>query len=145
MAHSVSAISAEKATADPSAMPSSEKRRPVEPSRNTIGTKTAMSTAVVARTAKATCCVPRRAASSGRFSFVDAALHVLEHDDGVVDDEADGEHQGQEREQVHGRAEQPRAGSWQPSRQTGTVTAGMTAARKSPRKQVDDRRIQGSR
>ena len=48
---------------------------------------------------------PLRAASNGLHALLDVAVDVLDHDDGVVDDEADGEHQRQQREQVDGVAE----------------------------------------
>jgi hypothetical protein len=111
MAHSVSAINAEKATADPSAIPSSENRRPVEPSRNTIGTNTAISTAVVASTAKATCCVPRTAAikagspsSMRRWTFSSTTM-ASSTTSPMASTKC------QQREQVHRCAKQPREGS----------------------------------
>ncbi len=52
------------ATAAASATDSSRNRRPVLPCRKPTGRNTATSTAVVASTANATCLVPRRAATS---------------------------------------------------------------------------------
>ena len=42
----------------------------------------------------------------GRQPVLDVMLDRLDDDDGVVDDEADGEHQAEERERVDGEAEQ---------------------------------------
>ena len=47
---------------------------------------------------------PTRAASRAE-PFLDMAVDVLDDDDGVVDDEADGEHEGQQRQQVERVAE----------------------------------------
>ena len=41
-----------------------------------------------------------------RHSLLDVVLHRLDHDDGVVDDEADGEHQPEQRQRVDREAEQ---------------------------------------
>ena len=41
----------------------------------------------------------------GLHALLDVAVDVLHHDDGVVDDEADGQHQRQQRQQVDGIAE----------------------------------------
>ncbi len=62
---SVSATKAEIATAAASATANSRNSRPVLPSRKPTGRNTATSTAVVAITANATCPVPRLAATSG--------------------------------------------------------------------------------
>ena len=58
MTLNVSATSAENATAEATATPSSANRRPTLPSRKMIGTNTEISTAVVASTAKPTCRAP---------------------------------------------------------------------------------------
>ncbi|KAF5049797.1 hypothetical protein DSECCO2_436140 [anaerobic digester metagenome] len=41
----------------------------------------------------------------GRFALRQVPLHVLDHDDGVVDHESHGQDHGQQRQQVHGEAE----------------------------------------
>ena len=41
----------------------------------------------------------------GRHAFFDVVLHCLDHDDGVIDDKADGQHQSEQRERVDGEAE----------------------------------------
>jgi hypothetical protein len=42
---------------------------------------------------------------TGDIAVLDVMVDVLEHDDGVVDDEADGEHQSKQRQRVDGEAE----------------------------------------
>ena len=129
----VSAISAEMPTEEPIAMPSSENRRPIVPSRKMIGTNTAISTAVVAMTAKATWRVPRVAAISGgsprsmrrcTFSSTTMASSTTRP---IASTSASS---------VRRLIETPNAASSmnEPIRQTGTVTAGISAARKVPRK-----------
>jgi hypothetical protein len=65
--------------------------------------------------------------------MVHAPLDVLGDDDGVVDDEADGQHQRQQGQQVQREAErrQHHEGGEQADRAT---TVGITAARRVPRK-----------
>jgi hypothetical protein len=41
-----------------------------------------------------------------RAAFLDVALDILDHDDRVVDDDADREHQAEQRKRVNGKAEQ---------------------------------------
>ena len=41
----------------------------------------------------------------GFIALLDVAVDVLDHDDGVVDDEADGEHHGEQRQKVDRIAE----------------------------------------
>ena len=50
-------------------------------------------------------CVPISAASTGCLAILDVAVDVLQHDDGVVDDEADRQHQREQRQRVDGEAE----------------------------------------
>ena len=58
-----------------------------------------------------TSCIALIAASRGGEPFlVHDALDVLQHDDGVVDHDADGEHHAEERQRVDGVAEQQQAG-----------------------------------
>jgi hypothetical protein len=58
-----------------------------------------------------------------RLAFLDAVIDILEHDDGVVDDDADRQHH---RQQVSRLIEKPNIHSTAKlaSRQSGTVTAG---------------------
>ena len=48
---------------------------------------------------------PWIAASNGRLAHVQVALDVFDHDDGVVHDEPDREHDGEQREQVEREAD----------------------------------------
>jgi hypothetical protein len=48
---------------------------------------------------------PRSAASNGRAALAQMALDVLDHDDGVVHHQPDGQHDGEQREQVQREAE----------------------------------------
>ena len=103
---SESATKLEKATAAAMVRANSENSRPMSPSRNAIGTKTEIRTTVVATTANPTWRVPVEGRDERRFAeFTDAADDVLEHDDGIVDDEADCQHQRQQRQQVDGEAQ----------------------------------------
>ena len=59
---------------------------------------------VMAMTGTAISRAPISAASNG-LSRLDVTVDVLHHDDGVVDDETDGQHQGQQRQEVDRVAE----------------------------------------
>ena len=65
---------------------------------------TAASVAVVATTAKNTCRVPSTAAARGPMPERPVPLDVFQHDDGVVDDEAGREHDGEQRQDVEREA-----------------------------------------
>ncbi|MNM68099.1 hypothetical protein D3C81_796490 [compost metagenome] len=129
---SVSATKADNATADARATASSRNKRPVLPSRKPTGRNTATSTAVVAITAKATCVVPRRAATNGgsprsmrrcTFSTTTMASSTTRpiHSTSAS--------------RVNRLIEKPNANSAMnaATRHTGTVTAGINAARRLPR------------
>ncbi len=45
------------------------------------------------------------AAAMGGVPFLQMPVHVLDHDDGVVDHKPDGQHQGQQRQQIDGESE----------------------------------------
>ncbi len=128
----VSATNADSATAAASATASSRNRRPVLPSRKPTGRNTATSTAVVAMTANATCAVPRLDATSGgsprsmrrcTFSTTTMASSTTRpiHNTSAS--------------RVSRLIEKPKAYSAMnaATRHTGTVTAGISAARKLPR------------
>jgi len=129
---SVSETNADSATAAASATANSRNRRPVLPSRKPTGRNTATSTAVVAITAKATCAVPRLEATSGgsprsmrrcTFSTTTMASSTTRpiHSTSAS--------------RVSRLMENPNAYSAMnaATRHTGTVTAGISAARKLPR------------
>ena len=72
---------------------------------NAIGTNTAQSTSVMAMIGLVT---SRHGADGGvvrREAVLDVALDVLDHDDGVIDHDADGQHEAEERERVDREAE----------------------------------------
>jgi len=45
-----------------------------------------------------------------RAASLDITLDILDHDDRVIDDDADREHQAEQRERVNGKAEQKSTG-----------------------------------
>ena len=67
-----------------------------------------------------------------RLARFDAPHDVLEHDDGVVDHQADGQHRGQQRERVD-RVVSASITMAAAMMDTGIVTAGISVARKVPR------------
>ena len=101
----VSATKVEIATAEAITQPNSTNSRPTCPGRNDSGTKTAISVTEVASTANVTWREPRKAGDERALAAVDPPLDVLEHDDGVVDDEADRQQQRQQRQHVDREAE----------------------------------------
>ena len=74
--------------------------RPVRPVANASGANTEASVSVIAMTAKAISREPCIAACTPRHPFLDVAEDVLEHDDRVVDDEADRQHHREQRQRV---------------------------------------------
>ena len=87
-----SATNAEKPTAAATVTPNSPNRRPVSPVMNDTGTNTAISTSVVEITAKPISREPLMRGQRRGLAGLDAAHDVLEHHDGVVDHQADGQH-----------------------------------------------------
>ena len=69
-----------------------------------------------------------------RHAFLDVAVDVLEHDDRVVDHEADRQHHGQQRQRVHREARAAYMIANAPSSEAGMVTTGMSVARTLRRK-----------
>ena len=77
------------------------------PGKNATGTKTAASTSAVAMTAPVTSRIDTDAASARRpVLVVDVPFDVLDHDDGIVHDQAGGERDAEERQGVDREAEQ---------------------------------------
>ena len=103
---SVRATTPEKKIEAASVMPNSRKSLPVLPVMKASGTNTAIRVAVVAITAKPISRAPSKEASSGGWPFLDAPVHVLDLDDGVVHHDADGEHDGEQRQHVDRCAEE---------------------------------------
>ena len=128
----VSATKAEIATAAASATASSRNNRPVLPSRKPTGRNTATSTAVVAITAKATCAVPRRAATSGgsprsarRWMFSTTTM-ASSTTSPIASTSANNVNRLIEKSNAYSAMNAA-------TRHTGTVTAGISAARTLPR------------
>jgi len=129
---SVSATKAEISTAAAIATDSSRNRRPVLPSMKPTGRNTAASTAVVAITAKATWAVPRRAATSGGSPR--SARRCTFSSTTMASSTTSPMHSTRASRVIRLMVK-PKAQSATNTviRQTGTVTAGISAARKLPR------------
>ena len=69
-----------------------------------------------------------RAASRGAQALLQPALDVLHHHDGVIHDDADGQHQAEQRQVVQAEAE-PAMTAKVPTMATGTAISGISAAR----------------
>jgi hypothetical protein len=80
-------------------------------------------------TAKPISRAPLIAAENGSRPFLDVPEDVLQHHDGVVHHQADGQHQRQQGQRVDGEAEQAISAKV-PTRLTGMVMIGMMDARK---------------
>ena len=76
------------------------------PGMKATGTNTDSSTRVMAMIGAVISPIAFLVASAGDMLriFLHHALDILDHDDGVVDDDADGEHQRQQRHRVGGEA-----------------------------------------
>ena len=74
---------------------------------NAVGTNTAHSTSAMAMIGPVTSSIARRVGLERRQAQRDVPLHVLHHHDGVVDDDADREHQAEQRQRVQREAEEP--------------------------------------
>ena len=109
---------------------------PVEPPKKTIGRNTADSTSAMATSAIWICSIDAIVASRGVSSgiLVHQALDVLDDDDRVVDEQADGEHQAEQGQRVDREAERRRASPNVPSSTTGTAMTGISVARQLCRK-----------
>ena len=92
--------------ATPIVTANSWKRRPTIPPMKSMGMKTAASEIVIDRIVKPISFDPLNAASHRRLALLHVADDVLEHDDGVVDDEADRQREGHQREVVQAEPEQ---------------------------------------
>ena len=80
------------------------------PPTNATGMNTEQSTSTIATARPLTCCIALSAAIARRNLLLrHDALDVLDHDDRVVDHDADREHEAEQREQVDREAEQPTA------------------------------------
>ena len=89
---------------------------------------TAASEIVIDRIVNAISFEPSNAASQRRLAPLHVPDDVLQHDDRVVDDEADRERERHEREVVERVAEQPHMTANVPTIDTGSARLGMTVA-----------------
>ena len=96
----------------------SRNRRPMMPPISSSGMNTATSETLIETMVKPISPAPLSAASNGFIAVLDMAHDVLEHHDGVVDDEADRDRQRHQREVVEAVADQvhQRAGAEQRQR-----------------------------
>ena len=83
----------------------SRNSRPTMPPISSSGMNTATSEMLMERIVKPISPAPLSAASSGDRPVLDVAVDVLEHDDRVIDHEADGDGQGHQRQVVEAVAE----------------------------------------
>ena len=83
------------------------KNCPVMPLMNAHGTNTALSTRPTAITGPDTCSIALIVASRGARPVLDVMLDRLDDHDGVVDDDADGQHQAEQRQVVQARSRAP--------------------------------------
>ena len=73
-----------------------------------------------------------------RLAQLDVPLDVLDDDDRVVHDDADRQHEAEERQRVEREAERRASPRTCRSSDTGTATSGMIDARHVCRKTIDD-------
>ena len=106
MGVSVSDTKAETRMVTARVMANSRKRRPTTSLMKRSGISTAMSETVSDMMVKPICSEPLSAARMGLIAFFDVAGDVLDHHDGVVDDEAGGDGERHEGEVVERVAKQ---------------------------------------
>ena len=104
MGSSVKLTYSETSTAKPTVMPNWKKNRPMMPPMKATGTNTAMIVNVVAITARPISAVASRAAVIVIRAHVHVPDDVLPHHDGVVDQQADGERESHQRQDVQREA-----------------------------------------
>ena len=98
------------------------------PPISSSGMNTATSEMLMDRMVKPISPAPLSVACSGDRPCLDVAVDVLEHHDGVVDHEADGDGERHQRQIVQAVAEQSTSCAAVPSSASGTVTPGMMVA-----------------
>ena len=102
----VSETSSEISTATESVIENSRNSRPTIPPMSRIGMNTATSDRLIESTVKPTSRAPEQCRLEARHARFHVARDVLEHHDGVIDDEAGGDDERHEREVVEAVAEQ---------------------------------------
>ena len=96
---------------------------------NAVGTNTAQSTSAVAMIGPVTSRIALLRGFDRREAARDVALDVFDHDDRVVDHDADREHEAEQRQRVEREAEQRASRRSVPTSDTGTAASGMIDAR----------------
>ncbi len=81
--------------------------RPVRPPRNATGMNTAERMSAIPMTGADTSFIAWMVASLGTHAVLEVVHHRFDDDDGIVDDDTDGEHEAEHRKSVHRKAEQP--------------------------------------
>jgi hypothetical protein len=76
---------------------------------------------------------PASAAASGRHALAQVSLDILDHDNGIVDNEADRKHDGQQGQQVDVKPKSCISAT-APISETGMATIGTRTERMEPRK-----------
>ena len=130
---SVSETNAETRIASDTMTANSWNSRPITPGMKKIGMNTATSEIEIEMMVKPTSREPRSAAWNGGIALLDVAHDVLEHHDGVVDDQADRERDAEQRDVVERVAEAPTAATTAPISETGSDSVGMSVATKRRR------------
>ena len=80
--------------------------RPVMPGMNAVGTKTAARISAIATTGPETSSIALKRRVLGRQALLDVVLDGLHHHDRVVHDQADGQHEAEQRQRVDREPEQ---------------------------------------
>ena len=103
---------------------------------NAVGMNTAESTRAMPTTGAEISSIAFRVASV-EHPFFDVMLHRLDHHDGIVHNEADGQHEAKQRQRVDGEPEH-RKDDERPDEETGTARSGIRVARQLCRKMYDE-------
>ena len=115
MGESVSETSADTAIVIAIVTENSRNSRPMRPLISRSGMSTAISEVDIEMMVKPISPEPLSAASKGSLALLDMARDVLQHHDRVVDDEADGDGEGHQREIVEAVARPPTSARRRPA------------------------------
>ena len=106
----------------------SRNSRPTMPPISSSGMNTATSDTEIEMMVKPISPAPLQRRLHRRHAVLDVAVDVLEHHDGVVDDEADRDRQRHQRQVVEAVADAGTSTAAVPSSASGTVTLGISVA-----------------
>ena len=130
----VSATMPEITTAPASVTANSRNSAPVRPPVKASGANTAASVIVMAITGRRDLAHAVEGRLHRRHAvFLHVAVDVLHHHDGVVDDKADRQHHGEQRQEVDRIAHREAAAKQTPISDSGMVTIGISTERNEPR------------